>query len=380
MITHRLQTQPPPEPPVRFYKIIALSFLAITVLLLAVVILTTTKKAAITIMAKEDAKTVNLTVGIDKEKRAGQTIAGEVSSTVFVWSETYYTTRSKTVEGSTTGEAIVYNKSNIPQPLVKTTRLLTPQSELFRLSEDIKVPANGQITAKIYPDKPGAAIGPGQFTIPGLSAARQKFVYAENTKAISGSARQVKILTEEDIAAAQANYLEKARQAFLDDKNTGDAWLNQKIIITSMPATAVSHQAGDETEEYKISGQNNITYLLFNREELEDLINKEIGGKIDLTSEKVLTVNKEPVITVLSHNPAQGTAQLSVAQEVAVTLESNSEKLAVSNFMGKNKADIERYLLGLNHVAGVEINFTPKWTRSAPSVADKIKIVVKNIK
>ena len=59
MITYRLQTQPQtPEPPVRFYRAIALSFLAVTIILLGVVVYITSQKANIIIVAKEDNKKI----------------------------------------------------------------------------------------------------------------------------------------------------------------------------------------------------------------------------------------------------------------------------------------------------------------------------------
>ncbi|MBU0546154.1 hypothetical protein KKA13_02770 [Patescibacteria group bacterium] len=372
----------PPEPPVRFYKTIALSFLVITMVLLGVIIFTTTKKAAITIMAKGNTKNVTIAVDVAKQKDDGfKGILGVVSSTNFQWSETYYPTSAKTVNGTAAGEVTLYNRTNVAQALVKTTRLLSTDGILFRLSDKVVVPANGQTSANVYSDQPGAAsdINASQFTIPGLNPDKQKMIYAESTKPMTGGARSVKVLTQEDLDNAKKDYLEKAKSAFLKDLTIVDQQYNQKIVSITESATTSSAKVGDEVSEFKVSGGNTMAYVFYSQDELAGVINKEMAGKIDPTSEKILSSDAEPKVALLNYDVQKGAAQLSVVQDLLITLDANAEKLAAKNFIGKKKDEIERYVLGLNHAAGVEIKMTPSWSWSAPSVEDKIKVVVKNV-
>lgn len=375
MITHRLSTKQSPEPPVKFYRTVALSFLVITVALLGVVIFITSKKANITIVAKEDVKPLNLTVSVSAVRAGENTILGSVSSTLFRWTEKYSPTGNKTVPAVATGEVIIYNKANINQPLVKTTRLLTSSGVLFRLAEGIIVPAGGQIMAKIYADQPGASgeIGPSQFTVPGLSAERQKMVYAENVKPTAGGVKKIGVLTEDDLKAAKVDYTEKVKQAW------GGADSGQKITIIADQNVTANKKPGEEVTEFTLSGESTIVAVSYNQEEINALFNKELTDKIDPASEKVMSAKAEPTVTLVSYDLTAGTAQISVTKDVSVTLDANAEKLALTNFLGKKKDEIERYVLGLNHVTGVEVKFSPAWMLSAPTVPDRIKIIVKNI-
>ena len=116
------------EPSVNFYRTIALSFLILTVVLLAVVVFVTSKKATITILAKEDTRSVNLTVAVNSlssGKDFPGSINGSVLSEVVNFSQKYFPTGFKTIEGLAGGEVVIYNKTSEPQILVKTTRLLT---------------------------------------------------------------------------------------------------------------------------------------------------------------------------------------------------------------------------------------------------------------
>ena len=171
MIAHRIQTKQHLEPSVKFYRTVAISFLLITVLLLGMVIFITTKKATIVVVAKDDIKSVNLSVNIARDGKPGESVSGVVTSTIFAWSEKYSPTGNKSTDTIAAGMLILYNKTNAAQTLVKTTRLITASGILFRLSDRVTVPAMGQIEAKVYADQAGAGseIGPSQFTIPGLA-------------------------------------------------------------------------------------------------------------------------------------------------------------------------------------------------------------------
>ena len=378
-----METRRSPEPPVKFYKTIALSFIFITVILLGVVIFTTAKKASVTIMAKEDIKTVNLVINVEKEKKSEKAITGTVSSTPFEFSQTYYPINAKIIEGLAEGDIVIYNKSNAAQPLVKTTRFLTPNQILFRLVDNIVVPANGQITTKVRADAEGEnyEIGPSQFSIPGLSADRQKFVYAESFQTMQGGTREIKVLTEDDLKAAEMDFKEKIKEAFLKNLTAdNDTWHDQKIAVIAGQEITNNAEQGDQINEFQLSSKNDMVYVLYNREELADILNKEISSKIDPAAEKILSSSKEPQVSLLSFDLDKNTAQLSVNQDITVTLDANSEKLSAQNFCGKNKDEIERYALGLPHAAGVETKITPQWSRTAPGVPGKIKIVVKSIR
>lgn len=369
------------EPSVNFYRTIALSFLVITIALLAVVVFVTSKKATITILAKEDTRSVNLAVGLTSGDSIvdNNTIVGTVSSSIINFSQKYYPTGSKTIEGIAGGEVVVYNKTNESQVLVKTTRLVTDKGILFRLSDKITVPANGQVSATVYADKSGieSDIGPSNFTIPGLATDKQKVVYAVSLKSMDTGVRKVGILTEDDIKAASKNFEEKIKEQFAvisSDENI-------KNVVTVTGANPKSDKKiGEEVDGFNLSGTSTVVIISYNKKSLNDVVSKVVSSKVDNTLEKVLTVTNDPKVVVSSYDAVNKTAQLSVSQDVLVTLDANAEKLSPQYFMNKSKDDIERYVFELNHVAGVEVVFSPSWISKAPTVPDKIKVIVKNVK
>ena len=382
MITRRLSTRLIPPPPIRLYRTVALTFLFITIILLGFVIFAMLKKTEIIIMAREDAKSVKTIITAELEKQGAKSISAIVTSTQFYWSEKYTPTAVKNVPSTSKGKAIIYNKTNEDQTLVKTTRLLTPTGVLFRLSDKVTVPANGQITTDVYADKSGAVsdIGPSQFTIPGLSTDKQKLIYAESKTAMSGGSGTTKVVSESDLKAAEMDFAEKTKQAFLDQFKATAANFDQKIVSITAQHIAPSAKIGQETNEFTISGTSTLTVVFYSQQELIDTLNKEIGSNIDNGSEKILSLNGEPQISVESVDFTTASARLAVTAQALVTLDANAPLLAKENFLNKNKSELERYIVGLPHVISMNIKFTPSWITKTPGVPDKIKVIVKSVK
>ncbi|PIT88398.1 MAG: hypothetical protein COU29_01250 [Candidatus Magasanikbacteria bacterium CG10_big_fil_rev_8_21_14_0_10_36_32] len=388
MITRRLSTRPIPPPPVRLYRTVALTFLFITIVLLGFVIFAMLKKTEIIIMAREDTKSVKTIITAEQQKQGVKSINSIVTSTQFYWLEKYTPTAVKNVPSTSKGQVIIYNKTNENQILVKTTRLLTPNNVLFRLSDRVIIPANGQLTADVYADKSGSTsdIGPSQFTIPGLSTEKQKLIYAESKTAMVGGSGTTKVVSESDLKAAEMDFMEKTKQAFLDkfvssnNSKTTSADFDQKIVNVTSQHISPSAKIGQETNEFTISGTSTLTVVFYNRQELIETLNKEIGSNIDNGSEKILSLNGEPQISIESVDLSNANARLSVTAQALVTLDANAPLLSKENFLNKNKSELERYIVGLPHVISMNIKFTPSWITKTPGVPDKIKVIVKNVK
>lgn len=380
MITHRVTTQLAPEPPVRFYRTIAVTFLVVTLLLLGVIIFFTSKKASIVIVAKTDNKNVNLMVDVGERKNGDMSILGLVTTTKFSYSQRYSPTGNKTTDGLSGGEVTLYNETSAPQTLVKTTRLLTSSGVLFHLSNQVIVPAKGEIVANVYADQPGATgnIAPSKFTIPGLNEEKQKVIYASSDKDMSGGIRTIGVLSAEDIKSAKVDFSTKIKQAVEKSLSPVGSY-NQKLLFVPDNNVVVDKDIGQEVSEFNLSGTSTVVVVYYNNEDLKSLLSKEVANRVDATTEKALSIGKDSQVTLASYDLEKQKAQLSVYQDVLVTLDVNAEKLAVNNFFGKKKDEIERYVFGLGHVVGVDVKFSPGWIRTAPSVPDKVQVVVKNV-
>lgn len=380
MIVRHTETQLP-EPSVRFYRTIAFTFLVITIVLLGVVVFITSKKATVTIVSKEDSKSINLNVGVSA-LGGGDKIKGIVTTTIFSLAEKYFPSGSKTLVGVAEGDVVIYNKSSTDQVLVKTTRLLNPDGVLFRLSDRVTVPANGEITTKVYADKEGSEseIGPSQFVIPGLNTDRQRVIFAESKSKMVGGVRAIGVLSEGDLTSAKNDYTEKVKKAVVESLSNGGWEGLGKISVVTMQNIKSDKELGAEVDSFTISGDNFLVVIGYDRLALTNLVSSEMSKKINIGSEKVLSVSGDPVPSIASYDLSNHTADLLIRQEALVSLDPDATVLLPRSFVGKSKDEIERYVLGIDHVAGVDVKFSPSWIRKAPTVPDHIKVIVKSVK
>lgn len=368
------------EPSVRFYRTIAFTFLILTILLLGAVVFITSKKATITVISKEDSKSINLNVGVSATS-SGDVIKGVVTSVVFNKAEKYFPTGSKSVIGIAEGEVVIYNKSDTEQILVKTTRLLNPNGILFRLSDRVVVPADGQVIAHVYADKEGvdSEIGPSQFIIPGLNTDRQKMIYAESKSKMVGGLRSVGFLSESDLDNAKIDYVGKVKKAAIDSLN-GPEWDGLGKLATVISQDIKSdRELGKEVDSFTLDGVSTVVVVGYDQVALKNLIAKEMSDKIDVGAERVLSVSGDPQPSISSYDLGAHIAQLSVRQEALVTIDPDITDLSPNNLIGKSKDEIERFVLGLDHVASVDVKFSPSWIRKSPTVPDHVKVIIKNI-
>ena len=150
MTPRRKQTTPPPPSmhSVRFYKMIALSFLGLTVVLFAVVMFMVSKRATIVVTTTTNPVDVSTSVTVGSEGDIPGQIRLMTVSTTFAGAPT----GNREEPGIAVGEVTLHNDSDRDQPLVKVTRLLTSDDILFRINKDVIVPANGSIEVGVYAD------------------------------------------------------------------------------------------------------------------------------------------------------------------------------------------------------------------------------------
>ncbi len=62
-----------------------------------------------------------------------------------------------------------------------------------------------------------------------------------------------------------------------------------------------------------------------------------------------------------------------------VTLNPESKQLDKTVFFGKSAVEIRRYLLPIQHIQNVDIEFRPVWMRTVPPIADHVNVIIKEV-
>jgi len=371
------------RPAVRIYKRIALTFIGITLVLLGVVLAATIARARIVITAREVPVTAETKVNVAGETMTSETVRGTVITTTARGEGIGKPAGSgKTVEAQATGTVMLVNKRSVGQPLVATTRLLTPDGVLFRLRNGVVIPGNGELKdVPVYADQIGAAseIGPSNFTVPGLSASLQELVYAFSEKPMTGGLRVVRSVSPEDLDAAAAAVTEnlvKNAIAGLADEVARSGYAGIAVDAKEISRSA-SVKPGDSTDSFTVSVALAVTAVLFDREKLanigESALRANLGEDVELRSSNADTV--EP--TVQTADAATDTATLAVTFSGGAILNRQSPLLAKNRLVGLDADTIKAYLKSFESIADVEVSFSPFWVRRAPRLFDHIEITIR---
>lgn len=374
MTPHRRETAG--NEPVRFYKVVALTFLVLTIALLGVIIFMSAKRATITILSKAEPVEAVVSVPIDGVDPA----KGVIEKITVSLTKTFKPAATREEDSLATGVVTLINDSSISQPLVATTRLLTADGVLFRMQKGVTVPANGKIDVEVYADKTGktSEIGPSKFTIPGLGEARQKVVYAESTAAMVGGITKLGIIGSEDLKEAED-------ELKVDLQKEGEAKLlalhsDMKAVYSLLNLNIkADKEVGAVAEEFVLTGEATVIAVFYDGVQVSDLVKQELQKKI-ISEVEILAVGEaEPQVSLEEYNQETGRAVIKAASTGLVELNPESSQLQKIIFFGKTRDEIRRYLLSLDHVNGVEIKFSPAWMGTVPHVAEHVNVVVKKV-
>ena len=369
------------DQPVRVYKLIALTFLLITAILFGVILFLSSKRAVITIESDTSPVETRTTITISESPSANQ-IPGQIITVSTTLSQSFSPTGNKEEDGIAEGTVIFTNETNAARTLIATTRLLSPDGVLFRLKDRITVPANGTIEAAVYADEPGEAsdIGPTKFTIPGLNESSQKVIYAQSEVPMQGGVRTIGVLSSSDIKVAEATLKEalvqKAQAALLASApaNTGYVFKEIESRFSS------DVEIGEEVSQFTLTGVIDMAAVFYNQEAVSKQAEEMLSNRAVNDSETIEPSGKQPSVVLESIDMERGAANIEVFVDGVASLNVASDALAKETFFGMSKDEVRRHLLKLDHVRGVEVEFTPAWTLSVPSVHEHVRVIVKSVK
>lgn len=369
------------EPSVHFYKIVALSFLGVTLLLLGVIMFMSSKRATITIMTKADPVDVTGRISVNSDDQKLR-VDGVVTSTFVAITEEFEPTGTKHEEGVAKGTVTIYNESSTDQPLVATTRLLTPEGILFRISERVLVPAKGSVEAPAYADAegPGGDIQASEFTIPGLSTARQEEVFAKSSEPMTGGLRTVGVLSSNDVEKAKKTLLAKLEEK--GKKGLEDAFLGKHVVYhvgQSVVDLVGDAEIGKEVSGFTLEGKATIVIVAYDQEDIIALGSDLLENRAIDDAESIQASEGIPTVSIDSYDLEKATATLNVFYNGVATINAEGKQLEEVVFYGKTKDEVRRYLLSLDHVYGVEVELRPAWTQTVPHVAEHVDIVIKKV-
>ncbi|HBF67170.1 MAG: hypothetical protein UX39_C0002G0024 [Candidatus Magasanikbacteria bacterium GW2011_GWA2_46_17] len=363
---------------VRFYRNIAFGFLGLTLLLFGAVYLMSLKRVTITLATRPATIEAQAVVLVAEQRNDLNSIRGSVQ----VWQDTYtkefYPQSVREEPGIAAGKATLYNDTDRAQPLVATTRLLSKDGLLFRLKTAITIPARGTIQADVYADQTGEKnnINPTQFTIPGLTPAKQEVIYAKNESPMTGGVKRIGILGEADVKRAQEEFTtvfrdfvtEKAKMLLPDFSGVVVEMQDQEITVEG--------EVGKEVDVFTVNGKARIIAIGYETRELTEWANTKLKEKIGQNRLTLTIPDAAPELHFDALTEGNKEARLIVTRSGSLHLDKDNVLIQQSAFVGKTAKDIKDYLGQVPGIDAVTIEFFPRWLKNAPSNPDKITVTL----
>jgi len=372
--------------PISIYRKIAFTFVALTIILATVVFYFSIVGVKITIIPNKE-RTISSFIATVMDKTSnsnakGLNMAGMVEPTMVEIQQTFATTGKEVKSVNVVGKVTIYNNRTTSQPLIKTTRLSSPDGRIYRLQETVTVPARGKIeNIQVYADTASKEmeIEPTKFIIPGLNKSAQELVYAQSFDSFNYQEIGDAIISEADLVKAK-EVLKKAlleKAAVISDDKKYQVYDNIKYDIDDNAITYTTDaKAGDESADFVMAAKAQAAIVAFNTKDVVALAKLKIEESIANDKQLLSFDENNFTFTVDRYDLATGMADLKIEAVAQMILKDGADIINPERLAGLNRAQLDDYLSSLREVAGYEIKFTPNWLNKVPSLVDHIKVEI----
>lgn len=354
------------------HKRIGYLFTVLTIIILLLTIyglLQESYRANIVIYSQRAKTEINIT----------ETVPAKILEQTLNGNQTFAPKTIATMDDFATGEVTIINNSSQNQKLVATTRLLSADNKLFRLTQQIIVLANQKVVAQVKADKVGAdyEITATTFTIPGLSAILQKKVYAQSSEPMTGGFKKIGLVAQKDINDATTELKNNLVKQALDNLEKQNNDQSLKILLSSdITQSTVDAKVNDEKENFTVALTIKFTAALIKEEDLLRKINTQLTKKIP-DDQKLASVDQSSFdYRLKSADAEEGTATIEMYIAGETILSEKNNLLAKVYFINKTKDGIQGYLGGIAGVDKYKITFSPFFIKKSPNDENKINLKI----
>jgi hypothetical protein len=292
-------------------------------------------------------------------------------------------------KGKAQGKVIIYNKfSSSQQPLVVTTRVLSKEGKLFRLSKDIVVPGMkneepGKIEVSVMADQPGEDfnINASTFTIEGFKGGPKydKFEVVSEESMVGGEDstdnKKVKVATQQDIEDAREKTLEaldKSIEKKIDEKIGPEESYAIDSVEREIVKSSSSCEANEIANDCKFTVQEKIKLMVFHEEDvksfaIEALESKKESG-YELEGDSVMI---EHLKTVMDFENRELKLKIEATGKIWPQINEENMKKGIAN---KQEEEMKNFLSNYAEIKKAEIEISPVWLTFIPVSESKITI------
>jgi hypothetical protein len=374
--------------PVGFYRKISLVFILLTLVLVAAAFYFFLMKLTVEVTPKQERISDKITVTVSSDKPAeGINLSGEKAiigtvEQIPVKEEKFFQATGANILGQEiTGKVSIINNYNQSKTLIATTRLLSPDGKLFRIKDKVDIPAGGSKEVEIYTDEPSQdmAIGPTEFTIPGLWAGLQDKIYAKSSEAFVYQTQVEKFVQAIDIEKAAQDLKESLVKKVSDQ--FGDNYKGFDKVVAEIDKDSLQSSstavANDKTDQFTVSLSAMVNVVAFNSADAEKMAEEKLLSIVS-SDKKILGLDKSKTEYGLSGTDfANKKATLEVSFVGTAMLSQADNVIKKEKLVGLSEAQINNYLRDLDKFSNFKLVFQPSFIKKAPMLVDRIKVIIK---
>ncbi len=304
-------------------------------------------------------------------------LLGRKLNAVISQTKTFTVADQTVLSDQASGTVTIINNYTKDQTLIATTRLLSPDDKLFRLTETVTVPAGGQIEVLARADQPGDEylLAPTTFIIPGLWEGLQDKIYGQSANAMAYQEEIRHELTSEQINQAEAEIRQEITETALEQFSsqiTTNEFVNRDALIIEEIRHNISASAGADISQFDIELELSITTITYDEQKLLAKIENDINvlseqnqGLIDFSSNDITMAIKENEDT---SNGIIGVIQGKYKIKLA------NPDIDLSQIKGQDKDTALAYLSSVSGIKSVSLQLWPFWIKSIPTLDNHIEI------
>ncbi len=359
-------------------KKFAIGFAVITVILILIVGYFALAKATIYLSPKKQPISTQVEIevlpSISSTLTGSNILPGEVIVKKETVSDQFSSSGMREKQVKAKGIVTIVNNYSRPQTLIATTRLLSPEGKLFRLTKTVVVPPGGKVNVEVEADQPGSEyeIGPTRFTIPGLWEGLQDKIYGISDQPMSKTTQKENYITATDVEKAKQR-LQQLLEKKIRDELKGE---NKQIIVKSyILSTELDKKIGEVSPSFTLTITAKVVGVAIDKDKLKQTAENNL--KLNTPNNlEYLSFNPDSInLTLIKANDDGSSATLQMYVEgIAVVKLDNLYK--VDDILGFAKQDVEKYFLSIKGVESVKVHFTPAWVKSVPPLKDHVEIKI----
>ncbi|MFA5127347.1 MAG: hypothetical protein WC465_05135 [Patescibacteria group bacterium] len=364
-----------------FYIKLVSFFLLLTIAAIFLILHFALSRVTIKIYSQIETKSGKAVITMQPETKdslAPNSVIGKIISTDLTLSATGPATATTTPAEKAGGYVTIYNNTTKDQSLVKTTRLQSTDKKIYRINQNINVPAHSQAQVWAEADKAGAdyVIGASRLTIPGLWVGLQDKIYAENTAGFKLEAIPSYTVTEADIQSVKNKIIAQAEEQGL--KNINDLLPDDLKIDTSRlnfthEITKTSY-IGENAPQVEIEDKVTVYGLIFSVADLEKVAQNKFIKDLDSNQSLIEFLPDQFSYQITEIDPEKNEAIMETNLTANINSTTHTWTIDKDKIAGQNETSIKKYLQDELGIEKVEIKFFPFWVKTAPKLKDHIII------